>query len=100
MVGRGARANNSGSDGLSTPAKPAAVSGPGELSQRTDGAFGKNPSNATQAAQHIPTKTYGDSKQLTEQQMGAPMASAAATPVTGGSPSPSTPGAGGQGGGM
>lgn len=62
--------------GKRTPEKPAAVSGPGALSQRTDTKTGTNPSNPSQPVRHIPTDTYGESKQLTTQQQSAPMAAA------------------------
>ena len=83
--------------GRRTPAQPAPVSGPGALSQRTDGPVSKNPSNAeqaTQSPQRIPGQTYGVGKQLMDQQQSAPLAAA---PNTGGIPSPSNSGNGGQG---
>ena len=62
--------------GYQRPAKPAAVSGPGALSQRTDG---KVPAM-------LPTGgDYGDRKALAEQQSAAPMTPSA---PGGGGPSP------------
>jgi hypothetical protein len=45
------------------------VSGPGKLSRRTDGGAGSK-----QAMKEIRTGKYGESKQVMEQQQGAPMA--------------------------
>lgn len=61
--------------GYRKPNNPAPVSGPGKLSRRTDGGAGSK-----QAMQEIRTGKYGESKQIAEQQQGAPMA---------GSPTPS-----------
>lgn len=69
--------------GVRKPSKPAAVSGPGSLSQRTDG-------------QPIRDRTglnYGQAKMLREQQEGAPMstgpqAPASAAVAPGGAPLP------------
>lgn len=53
-----------------TPQRPAAVSGPGALSQRTDG----GPGSSKQPIR-VPTGgAYGEAKALTEQQQAAPMA--------------------------
>lgn len=52
-----------GRGGYQQPAKPAAVSGPGALSQRTDGVPKTLPSGGD----------YGDRKALAEQQSAAPM---------------------------
>ena len=49
-----------------TPARPAAVSGPGALSARTDG-------GPSQPIRPIPGGTYGDRKASIEQQQAAPM---------------------------
>ena len=55
--------------GYRKPNNPAPVSGPGKLSRRTDGGAGSK-----QAMKEIRTGKYGESKQLMEQQQGAPMA--------------------------
>jgi len=55
--------------GYRKPKNPAPVSGPGKLSRRTDGGPGSK-----QAMKEIRTGKYGESKQLMEQQQGAPMA--------------------------
>lgn len=55
--------------GYRKPANPAATSGPGALSRRTDGGAGSK-----QAQREIRTGKYGESKALMEQQQGAPMA--------------------------
>lgn len=73
-----------GSGGDRTPANPAAVSGPGALSQRTDGPITTNPSNAEQARQPvrpIPGGTFGDRQGSIDQQSAAPMAAAPPTPA-------------------
>ena len=62
--------------GYRQPSKPAAVSGPGALSARTDG----GPGSAKQPVQRIPGVEYGEQKALTEQQQAAPLASAPTTP--------------------
>ena len=63
--------------GYRKPNNPAPVSGPGKLSRRTDGGPGSK-----QAMKEIRTGKYGESKQLMEQQQGAPMAgSPAPTPA-------------------
>jgi hypothetical protein len=57
-----------GKGGYQAPANPAPVSGPGQLSQRTDGGPGKQP---------IRTPTgggYGEAQQLTGLQQAAPLA--------------------------
>ena len=57
------------SGGKRVPARPAAVSGPGNISQRTDG----GPSAPTQPIR-VPTGGgYGQAKALTEQQQAAPL---------------------------
>lgn len=53
--------------GQRTPANPAAVSGPGALSQRTDG-------SPTQAPQVAPGNGYGERADQLDIQSGAPMA--------------------------
>lgn len=55
-----------GHGGPRTPNEPAAVSGPGALSQRTDG-------GATQAPQVAPGNGYGERKAMLDMQGGAPM---------------------------
>lgn len=68
--------------GYRKPNQPAAVSGPGRLSKRTDG-------GPTQAAQPIPSGgQYGARKEMAELQSGAPMAGnpqarVPSSPVTG-----------------
>ena len=54
--------------GKRTPAKPAAVSGPGKLARRTDGGAG-------QPVRSIPGQNYGDGVALERQQAAAPMQS-------------------------
>ncbi len=56
-----------------TPAKPAAVSGPGALSRRTDG-------GPSQPIRPIPGGTYGDRQASVEQQQAAPMAASNGPP--------------------
>jgi hypothetical protein len=58
MVGRG---------GYQAPSNPAAVSGPGALSSRTDG-------GPTQAAQYMPGLGYGEGGQNYDNQVSAPLA--------------------------
>ena len=74
-----------GVGGSQAPAKPAAVSGPGRYSQRTDSA----------PKFRVPDQAYGDNTELATQQAGAPMArttpkytSGGSTPAAGGSPAP------------
>jgi hypothetical protein len=55
--------------GYRKPANPAATSGPGALSRRTDGGAGNK-----QGMKEIRTGKYGESKALMEQQQGADMA--------------------------
>lgn len=55
-----------GHGGARTPNNPAAVSGPGALSQRTDG-------GATQAPQVAPGNGYGERKEMLDLQGSAPM---------------------------
>lgn len=62
--------------GYRAPAQPAAVSGPGSLSQRTDG-------GPAQGAKVLPDAQYGEAQQFAQDQAGAPMAAA---------PSPQAPG--------
>lgn len=68
--------------GYQKPSNPAPVSGPGSLSQRTDG----------QPGMALPDAQYGEGKAFAEAQAGAPMAQApspsGASPVGGGSAAP------------
>lgn len=61
MAGRG---------GYQAPANPAAVSGPGALSKRTDG-------GPSQAPTYIPSDSYGAGQEMASIQSGAPLAKAA-----------------------
>ena len=65
--------------GYRQPNKPAAVSGPGALSARTDGGAG----SSTQPIRRIPGQQYGESKALVEQQQAAPLPSVAQPGTTG-----------------
>jgi hypothetical protein len=56
-----------GRGGYRAPSNPAAVSGPGALSQRTDG-------GPTQAARYVPGLPYGQGQQTYSNQVAAPMA--------------------------
>ena len=56
-----------GRGGYRAPSNPAAVSGPGALSQRTDG-------GPTQAARYIPGLPYGQGQETYSNQLAAPMA--------------------------
>lgn len=53
--------------GYQKPAHPAPVSGPGQLSQRTDG-------GPAQAIQRLPDAKYGENRDFVAQQQGAPLA--------------------------
>ena len=64
-----------GHGGYRQPGKPAAVSGPGALSQRTDG--------RPQPVRDLPDAAYGEGAAFREMQQGAPMARTA-PPVSGG----------------
>jgi hypothetical protein len=57
-----------GHGGPRTPARPAAVSGPGSLSQRTDG----GPASK-QAIQNLPDAGYGEQAEFRSAQAGAPI---------------------------
>lgn len=59
-----------GRGGKRTPAQPAAVSGPGALSRRTDGGAGSE----TQPIRSHPAEFHGQRQQLAQQQQAAPMA--------------------------
>ena len=69
----------SGKGGLQRPANPAPVSGPGKMSQRTDGGPG-------QAQRDLTGGDYGDGKDFREIQSGAPMAQAPSAPSMGAGP--------------
>lgn len=73
-----------GHGGYRKPGSPAAVSGPGSLSQRTDGGPG-----AKAAAVKLPDAGYGEQKEFQAIQQGAPIAKAGAT--GGGQAPPPTP---------
>lgn len=61
--------------GYRAPSNPAPVSGPGALSQRTDG----GPADK-QATRRLPNAGYGESKDFESIQGGAPMAEAPSVP--------------------
>lgn len=73
--------------GYRKPARPAAVSGPGALSQRTDGGPGKN--NGRQPIQDLPDAGYGEQAEFRSIQQGAPIQKVAAPSAgaPGGAPS-------------
>lgn len=56
--------------GYRQPANPAPVSGPGALSQRTDGGPGAQP------VRRLPDADYGENRDFVAQQEGAPLAQA------------------------
>ncbi len=60
--------------GYRKPANPAPTSGPGALSQRTDG-------GPAQGAKYISGLPYGEGRSTYDQQTAAPMAAAAPTPT-------------------
>jgi hypothetical protein len=62
-----------GRGGYRAPSNPAAISGPGALSQRTDG-------GPTQGARYVPGLPYGQGQQTYSNQVAAPMAG---NPMTG-----------------
>lgn len=62
-----------GKGGYQAPANPAPVSGPGALSQRTDG----GPAD-TQAAKYVSGLPYGEGQELMNIQQSAPMAAMSA----------------------
>jgi hypothetical protein len=70
-----------GKGGYQPPAHPAAVSGPGRLSQRTDG-------GPAQQLRHLTDAQYGEDAAYTAQQRGAPLNQAGPRP----GPSSSGPG--------
>ena len=65
-----------GKGGYQAPANPAPVSGPGALSQRTDG----GPAD-TQAAKYVSGLPYGEGQEMMNIQQSAPMAASAAMPA-------------------
>lgn len=69
--------------GYQRPTNPAPVSGPGQLSRRTDG----GPSAPRQPIRALPDAAYGEQATYQEDQRGAPMA-AGASPVDTPMPSP------------
>jgi hypothetical protein len=66
-----------GIGGYQRPTSPAPVSGPGALSQRTDGGPG-----GTQAAKYISGLPYGEGQQMMAIQQSAPMSAAPSAPST------------------
>lgn len=74
------RANNGG---YQRPSNPAAVSGPGALSKRTDGGPG-----AKAAAVKLPDAGYGEQKDFQAIQAGAPVGKALTSGSTNGAPVP------------
>lgn len=66
-----------GKGGYERPTKPAAVSGPGKYSQRTDGGPGETPQ---QAARYISGGSYGEGQEMMDLQQGAPMSAAPGVP--------------------
>lgn len=75
-----------GNGGYRKPANPASVSGPGALSQRTDGGPG-----AKAAAVKLPDAGYGEQKNFQDIQSGAPIGKAGAATSGGQAPTPATP---------
>ena len=67
-----------GKGGYERPDKPAAVSGPGKFSQRTDGGPGETPQ---QAARYLSGGSYGEGQEMMDIQQGAPMAAAPGVPA-------------------
>jgi len=70
--------------GYRKPTNPASVSGPGALSQRTDG-------NPTQAAKYMAGGKYGEGQDLLNLQRQAPMAAAPASAMTAATQMPAQP---------
>jgi hypothetical protein len=75
-----------GHGGYRKPTSPAAVSGPGSLSQRTDGGPG-----AKAAAVKLPDAGYGEQKEFQAIQQGAPIAKAGGGANVGNNPTPVPP---------
>lgn len=71
------------------PSRPAAVSGPGPLSRRTDG-------GAAQALMQLPDAKYGENSQFQSLQQGAPLSASGISPSGGADPGalPPNPAAG------
>lgn len=67
-----------GKGGYQRPTSPAPVSGPGALSQRTDGGPGSQ-----QAARYISGLPYGEGQQMMDIQQSAPMAASGAPSASG-----------------
>lgn len=67
-----------GKGGYERPRNPAAVSGPGKFSRRTDGAPSED--SMKQAARYVSGGEYGDGQEMMAIQQGAPMAAAPETP--------------------
>lgn len=67
-----------GVGGYQRPSKPAAVSGPGAASQRTDGGPGET---MTQAARYISGMPYGEGQQINGLAQAAPLAAAPDAPT-------------------
>jgi hypothetical protein len=67
-----------GHGGPRTPSKPAPASGPGRLSQRTDG-------GPAQKMREMTDQPYGDATAYAQQQQGAPMAATPPVPTVPGS---------------
>lgn len=65
-----------GKGGYQAPNNPAPVSGPGAMSQRTDG----GPAD-TQAAKYVSGLPYGEGQEMMNIQQSAPMAASAAMPA-------------------
>jgi hypothetical protein len=75
-----------GNGGYRKPANPAPVSGPGNLSKRTDGGPG-----AKAAAVKLPDAGYGEQKDFQAIQQGAPIAKGGLDTGSAGQAPPSTP---------
>lgn len=75
-----------GHGGYRQPTNPAPVSGPGALSQRTDGGPG-----AKAAAVKLPDAGYGEQKAFQAIQQGAPIAKAGGGATGGNQPTPAPP---------
>lgn len=83
MATRGGRRGGRGGNDT-TPRRPAAVSGPGALSRRTDGGPGAQP------VRPVPAEQHGDRQASVELQQAAPLA-AAAPPGAGAPPGAAAP---------
>jgi hypothetical protein len=68
-----------GRGGNQPPANPAPVSGPGSLSQRTDG-------GPTQPIRSLPNAKYGENKDFVQLQQAAPLAGGGVAPPVPGAP--------------